>query len=94
MLCDDLKRELKREGIYIHTHSRFTLLYSRNQHNIVKIILQSKKKIKVPFLLLISELKTYELITCLSNNYILMSVSRLVGKIRLFYRSCWINLCK
>ena len=50
-LCDslegwDARREsLRREGMYIHTYAWFVLLYSRNQHNIVKQLFSNLKKL-------------------------------------------------
>ena len=37
VLCGDLNgREIQKKGRYLYMYSCFTLLYSRNQHNIVK----------------------------------------------------------
>ena len=51
MLCGDLNgKESKEEGTDIHTCSWFALLYSRNEHNIVKELYYNLKK-KKPHLL-------------------------------------------
>ena len=47
VLCDNLEgwdqvgggRRFKREGPYLYTYDWFTLMYGRNQHNIVKAII-------------------------------------------------------
>ena len=44
MLCDDLDERMGAEQVYVYLGS-FTLLYGRNQHNIVKQLFSNQKQI-------------------------------------------------